>query len=85
MTILAGIAGLAVFILWIISIIKAFKANDVLWGVLTIFLWLPGLIYFFIKGHKMLGIYWIIAAVVIAVCGGSGLAGILSGLAPATP
>lgn len=65
--ILVAVGGIALLIFWIMAIIKCFKAGDTLWGVLTIFLGIPGLIWFFMKGHKKLGIYWIIALVVYLV------------------
>ena len=78
LTILSGIAFIAIVILWIMSMVKAFKGGDVLWGVLALIFGLPGLIYFFVKGPKQLGIYWLIAAIILAVCGVLGGGGIMS-------
>ena len=52
--------ALAAFILYIVSVVKAFKAGDTLWGVLNLILGL-GVIWFFLNGHKKLGIYCICA------------------------
>lgn len=66
--ILAFVGAIGWLIFWIISIIKPFKAGDTLWGVLDIFINpICGLIYFFMKGHKKLGIYWIIALILFWV------------------
>ncbi|MDF1656962.1 MAG: hypothetical protein P1U58_05075 [Verrucomicrobiales bacterium] len=71
--ILAAAGGIAGLVIWIMTIVKAFKAKDTLWGVLSIFLPICGLIWLFMKGHKKLGIYWIIAIVLYMV--GAGIIG----------
>ena len=66
--ILCAIGAIGWFVFWIISIIKPFKAGDTLWGVLNIFINpICGLIYFFMKGFKKLGIYWIIVLILFWV------------------
>lgn len=70
--ILAFAGGIAGLVIWIMTIVKAFKAKDTLWGVLSIFLPICGLIWLFMKGHKQLGIYWIVAIVVYMI--GAGIA-----------
>ena len=70
--ILGGVAWLAIIVFYIIAIIKAFKAGDTLWGVLNIFIGICGLIYLFMKGHKQLGIYYVIAIIVAIVAGALG-------------
>lgn len=79
--IIGGLASLACLIFYIIAIVKAFQAGDILWGILNIIFGITGLIYLFIKGHKKLGIYWVIAIIVAVV------AGVLGGgsLMPAMP
>tara|TARA_R110000850_G_scaffold249163_3_gene374063 strand:+ start:612 stop:893 length:282 start_codon:yes stop_codon:yes gene_type:complete len=75
-SILSGVGGIASIVIWIMTIVKAFKAKDTLWGVLSIFLPICGLIWLFMKGHKQLGIYWIVAIVVCIIGGvisGAGL------------
>ncbi len=58
------IGGLASTVFWIISIIKAFKASATVWGVLTIFLPIVGLIWLFLNDLKKTGIWWVIAIAV---------------------
>ena len=66
--ILTGIGVIASLIIWIMTIIKCFKANDTLWGVLSIFIGICGLIWLFMNGHKKLGLYWI-GAIVLTLIG----------------
>lgn len=71
------VGGIASFVFYIIAIVKCFKAGDTLWGVLTIFLGIPGLIWLFMNGQKNLGIMWvlaIVASIVGSVLAGAGLA-----------
>lgn len=65
--ILAFAGIIASFVLWIMIIVKAFKAGDTLWGVLSIFISICALIYAFMNGHTKLGIYMIVAAIVAGV------------------
>lgn len=65
--ILMAVGGIAMLVFWIMTIIKAFKAEDTLWGVLSIFIPICGLIWLFMKGHKSLAMKWIIALVVYIV------------------
>tara|TARA_R110002096_G_scaffold44160_4_gene118813 strand:- start:3851 stop:4123 length:273 start_codon:yes stop_codon:yes gene_type:complete len=65
--ILIGVASIAMLVFWIMTIVKAFKAKDTLWGVLSIFLPICALIWLFMKGHKKLAMYWIVAIVVYII------------------
>ncbi|MAS93878.1 MAG: hypothetical protein CMO55_11855 [Verrucomicrobiales bacterium] len=76
--ILAFVAGIACLIFWIMAIVKAFKAGDTLWGVLSIFIGICGLIYLFMKGQTKLAIYWIIAMVIAGIGYGIGMAGAIN-------
>lgn len=60
------ICALASFILYIVSVVKAFKAGDTLWGVLNLLLGL-GVIWFFLNGQKKLGMYCVFAYIGIVV------------------
>ncbi|MDF1824506.1 MAG: hypothetical protein P1U68_07675 [Verrucomicrobiales bacterium] len=81
--ILAVAGGIAGLVIWIMTIVKAFKAKDTLWGVLSIFLPICGLIWLFMKGHKKLAIYWIVAIVIYMVGAGIiGGSGAMQQLAP---
>ncbi|MDF1738240.1 MAG: hypothetical protein P1U86_03690 [Verrucomicrobiales bacterium] len=75
-TILAVVGGIALFVFWIMTLIKQFKSNDTLWGVLTIFFAILAPIWCFMKGHKSLGMKFVIAFVLyligFALLGGSG-------------
>lgn len=73
--ILAFAGGIACLIFWIMAIVKAFKAGDTLWGVLSIFIGICALIYLFMKGQTKLGIYWIIAMVIAGIGYGMAFAG----------
>lgn len=75
--ILAAIGGIAIFVFWIMTLIKQFKSGDTLWGVLSIFFAILAPIWCFMNGHKGLGmkfvyaiIAYIIGFVLIAVGGG---------------
>ena len=74
--ILAAVAGIAMLVFWIMTLIKQFKSNDVLWGVLTIFFGILAPIWCFMKGHKKLGMNFVIAFIVyiiaVVVLGASG-------------
>ncbi len=66
--ILAVVAGIGMFVLWIICFVKPFKAGDTLWGVLNLLIApICPIIWGFTKGEKKLAIYWIIAFVVYLV------------------
>lgn len=63
---MAAIGGILAFIgiiicvvCYIMAIVKAFKAGETLWGVLSIFIGICGLIYLFMRGHKKLGLIYI--------------------------
>ena len=60
---LAAVGIIASIVIWIMTLIRAFKAGETLWGVLTIFFPIVGLIWLFMRGQAKLGIYWIIAAI----------------------
>ncbi len=72
----------AFFLLWLISLYRAFSSRDPLWGLLALAFVLPGLIYFFVRGHVRLGLLWLLAFITIAICGGLGLEAILPSIAP---
>lgn len=60
-----GIIALIVF--WIMTLIKQFKSNDVLWGVLSIFIQILAPIWCFMNGHKSLGMKFIYAFAVYII------------------
>ncbi len=76
-TILLVVSGIAILVFWIMTLIKQFKANDTLWGVLSIFFAILAPIWCFKNGHKGLGmkfVYAIIAYIIgFAILGGSGV------------
>lgn len=61
--ILAISASLASLVFHIITLVKAFKAGDVLWGVLTLIFGIPGLIWLFKNDEASLGKKYLIATV----------------------
>ncbi|NNE92472.1 MAG: hypothetical protein HKN23_12560 [Verrucomicrobiales bacterium] len=65
--ILMLIGGVGSLVFWIISIVKAFKANDTLWGVLNIFIAICGLIWLYMNGQKKLGNYWLLCIIAYIV------------------
>ena len=65
--ILCVAAGIAIFVFWIMTLVKAFKANDTLWGVLSIFFPILAPIWCFINGHKGLGMKFVYAIIVYVV------------------
>lgn len=76
--ILAAVGGIAIFVLWIMTLIKQFKSGDTLWGVLSIFFGILAPIWCFMNGHKSLGMKFIIALVVYIIgfaLGGAGAIG----------
>jgi len=67
-SILALAGGIAALVFWIMALVKAFKANDILWGVLGLVLGpLLALIWLFMKGHNSLAMKLIIAGVVYII------------------
>lgn len=55
-------------IIWIKTIIKCFKAQDTLWGILTIlFSPLLGIIWLFMQGQKKPAVNWIIAVIMTVI------------------
>jgi O-antigen/teichoic acid export membrane protein len=62
--ILAFAGGIGLLVFWVMTLIKQFKAQDILWGVLTIFIGILAPIWAFMNGHKQLGINFIIAFIV---------------------
>ena len=79
--ILVLVGMIASFVFYIIAIVKAFQANDTLWGVLNIFIGICGLIWLFLNGHKKLGIFYIVA-ILLTVVGSvmAGAAGAMMGI-----
>ena len=73
--ILALIGGIAIFVLWIMTLIKQFKSGDTLWGVLSIFFAILAPIWCFMNGHKGLGMKWVYALIVYFVGFALGLGG----------
>ncbi len=65
--ILTAVGGIGSLVIWIMSIVKAFKAKDTVWGVLSIFLPICALIWLFMKKHNKLAIYWIVAIVLYII------------------
>ena len=80
--ILATVGVIASLVFWIIAIVKAFKAEETLWGVLSIFIPICAVIFAFLKGHKSLGIKMIIAGVVATIGYGIVIAGAVSQIDP---
>lgn len=61
--IIAGVfflASFSLFILWIITLVKQFRSGETIWGVLTLFAGMLGLIWCFLRNHTMLGVFWIL-------------------------
>ncbi len=61
--ILAAGGGIAIFVFWIMTLIKQFKSGDTLWGVLSIFFAILAPIWCFMNGHKGLGMKFVYAIV----------------------
>ncbi|MDA7920574.1 hypothetical protein N9Z18_01315 [Verrucomicrobiales bacterium] len=80
---LATIGGIAFLVFWIMAIVKAFKSDETLWGVLSIFIPPLAIIFAFIKGHKSLGIKLVITFVVILIGYGLVIAGAVAQIDPA--
>lgn len=78
--ILAAVGGIAIFVLWIMTLIKQFKSGDTLWGVLSIFFAILAPIWCFMNGHKSLGMKFIIALVVYIIGFALGGAGAISSM-----
>lgn len=74
--ILAAAGGIAMLVFWIMTLVKQFKSGDTVWGVLSIFFGILAPIWCFVKGHKSLGMKFVIALVVyiigFIIMGGSG-------------
>ena len=86
--ILLGVLGICLiigFILWIVSMVKAFKAGDTLWGILTLLFGIPGLIWLFMNGQKKLGITWGLVAIIAGGCAGASFATLITLLPDAVP
>ena len=66
-SILCLVGGIAILVFWIKTLIKQFKSNDVLWGVLSIFFGILAPIWCFMNGHKSLGMKFIYALVLYIV------------------
>ncbi|MCG8600968.1 MAG: hypothetical protein MI807_12560 [Verrucomicrobiales bacterium] len=77
---LAAVGIIASLVIWIMGLIKAFKAGETLWGVLGIFFPIVLLIWLFIRGQAKLGILWIVAAVVAGIGYGMFLPSMMSSL-----
>lgn len=65
--ILTAVAGIAMLVFWIMTLIKQFKSGDTLWGVLSIFFGILAPIWCFMKGHKSLGMKFVIALVIYLI------------------
>jgi uncharacterized membrane protein HdeD (DUF308 family) len=65
--ILVFVGGIICLICYIMAIVKAFKAGETLWGVLSIFIGICGLIYLFMRGHKKLGLIYIVGIVLMII------------------
>jgi len=77
---LAAVGIIASLVIWIMGLVKAFKAGETLWGVLGIFIPIVLLVWLFIRGHAKLGILWIVAGVVAGIGYGMFLPSILGEL-----
>jgi uncharacterized membrane protein (DUF441 family) len=89
-TILAAVGGIAMFVFWIMTLVKQFKSGQTLWGVLSIFIGILAPIWCFLNGHKSLGIKFVIAFVAYLVgigllVGGLASQGISEGYPEVTP
>lgn len=65
--ILAFVGIIGSIVIFIMTIVKCFKAGDTLWGVLTIFFGLPGLIWLFMNNNTKLGVSWIVAGILTGI------------------
>ena len=65
--ILAAVGGIGSLVIWIMAIVKAFKAKDTVWGVLSIVLPICALIWLFMKKQTKLAVFWIVAIVLYIV------------------
>ncbi|MBP84867.1 MAG: hypothetical protein CMO61_13565 [Verrucomicrobiales bacterium] len=65
--ILTAVGGIGSLVIWIMAIVKAFKAKDTVWGVLSIFLPICALIWLFMKKQTKLAVYWIVAIVLYII------------------
>lgn len=65
--ILAAVGGIGSLVIWIMTIVKAFKAKDTVWGVLSIVLPICALIWLFMKKQTKLAVFWIVAIVLYIV------------------
>lgn len=65
--ILTAVGGIGSLVIWIMAIVKAFKAKDTVWGVLSIFLPICALIWLFMKKHTKLAVFWIVAIVLYII------------------
>lgn len=75
-SILLFAGGVAMFVFWIMTLIKQFKSGQTLWGVLSIFFGILAPIWCFMNGHKSLGIKFVIALVVYLIGLGITMAGV---------
>lgn len=81
---MAVVGGIGLLVFWIMTLVKQFKSNQTLWGVLTIFFAILAPIWCFLNGHKDLGVKFIIAFVLYLIGAGLGFGSLLSG-APTLP
>jgi hypothetical protein len=65
--IIALVAGIAIIVFWIMTLIKQFKSGDTLWGVLSIFFGILAPIWCFMNGHKGLGMKFVYAIVAYVI------------------
>ena len=65
--ILAAVGGIGSLVIWIMTIVKAFKAKDTVWGVLSIVLPICALIWLFMKKQTKLAVFWLVAIVLYIV------------------
>lgn len=59
--IIAGVfflASFSLFIIWIITLVKQFRAGETVWGVITLFAGMLGLVWCFLRNHTLLGVCW---------------------------
>jgi len=81
-SILLAVGGIAMFVFWIMTLIKQFKSGQTLWGVLTIFFAILAPIWCFMNGQKSLGIKFVIAIIVYLIGFAITMGGAISQMPP---
>ena len=81
-SILLAVGGIAMFVFWIMTLIKQFKSGQTLWGVLSIFFAILAPIWCFMNGEKSLGIKFVIAIIVYLIGFAITMSGALAQMPP---